>query len=122
VVGQPRRVDPLRIPLRYRGGRTYLVECFASNRREVEAVARRARRLGQVLRGTGPATEYLAGLVVRADEQVLLIVTGGEVAAVRAACLDVGLAVDRVSEVTLRAALSGPAASPPARRAGDRRR
>lgn len=79
----------------------YLVECFAATQDDVEALERQARALGSVRPGADRHVEYVTGLVLRGDEQVLLIVRGPDADAVRAACLDAELAVERVAELTV---------------------
>jgi len=108
-----------------RSSRMYLVECFAATQDDVEGVDRRAQTLGFGGHEADDHVEYLVGLVLRADEQVLIIVRGPDADAVRAASREAGLAVERVAELTI---TSGSPASrppsthrPPPRAAGCRR-
>ncbi len=88
----------------------YLVECYAATQDDVEGVHRRAQTLGSGGHEADDHVEYVAGLVLRADEQVLIIVRGLDADAVRAAGRDAGLAVERVAELTI---ISGSPANRP---------
>src|SRR5690349_4983949 len=96
---------------RARARRLYLVECFAATRADVREVVRRAGLLGAP-DAHARSVACVTGLVVRGDEQVLLIVEGPSQAAVSAASHRAGLLADRVSELSMVAAVSGPPGTP----------
>ncbi len=80
---------------------TYLVECFASTKGDVESALQLASALGGGAATARHRVEYIVGFALPDDEQLLLIVRGADAEAVRATLVGAGLPVERVTRVSV---------------------